>query len=143
MRVGRILDLKWEQVDLTHNQIVFIGKNGMNQSVPIVPALAEVLNAIPRTHENVFTYRKAPIRSIKKGWRSALETAGVPYQSFHTLRHTVATWLLRDSHDLRLVKDVLGHKTIQTTIKYAHLENDRRAAGMCKLFAQPVKKKIK
>lgn len=143
MRVGRILDLKWDQVDLTHNQIVFIGKNGMNQSVPIVPALAEVLKAIPRTHENVFTYRKVPIRSIKKGWRSALETAGVPYQSFHTLRHTVATWLLRDSHDLRLVKDVLGHKTIQTTIKYAHLENDRRTAGMCKLFAQPIKEKIK
>lgn len=134
MRVGRILELKWEQVDLVHNQIVFIGKNGLNQSVPIVPALAEVLNALPRTHEYVFTYRNVPIRSIKKGWRSALAAAGVPYQSFHTLRHTVATWLLRDRHDLRLVKEVLGHKTIQTTIKYAHLENDRRAAGMRKLF---------
>jgi site-specific recombinase XerD len=46
----------------------------------------------------------------------------------------MATWLLRDSKDLRLVKEVLGHKNIQTTLKYAHLINDRKAEGLNNLF---------
>lgn len=134
LRLGRILSLTWEQVDLENNQIVFLGKNGRNQSVPIVPALADILRNQPHDYPYVFTYYGHRILSIKKGWRAALQRADVPYQSFHTLRHTTATWLLRDSHDLRLVKDVLGHASIQTTLKYAHLANDRRAAGLNHLF---------
>ncbi len=136
LRRGRILSLKWDHVDFDNAQIIFIGKNGLNQSVPIVPQLFTLLSKLPHVGEYVFTYRGHPITDIKKGWRNACKRAGIPYQSFHTLRHTVATWLLRDSHDLRLVKDVLGHKTIQTTLKYAHLTNDRKADGLNHLFAQ-------
>lgn len=35
---------------------------------------------------------------------------------------------------VRLVKDVLGHKSIQTTIKYAHLSTDARAEALSHLF---------
>lgn len=136
LRRGRILQLQWEQIDFDNSQIVFRGKNGLNQSVPIVKPLADILTTLPRTNKYVFTYRGKPLNDIKKGWRAACTRAGIPYQSFHTLRHTVATWLLRDSHDLRLVKDVLGHKSIQTTLKYAHLTNDRKATGLNHLFTQ-------
>ena len=135
LRRGRILSLKWNQIDFDNAQIIFIGKNGLNQSVPIVPALATILYNLPRCGEYVFTYRGHKINEIKNAWHNACKRAGIPYQSFHTLRHTVATWLLRDSHDLRLVKDVLGHKSIQTTLKYAHLTNDRKADGLNHLFS--------
>lgn len=134
IRLGRILALQWPQVDFDNSQITFIGKNGLNQSVPMVPELSHILQSLPQTSEYVFTYRGQPIKEIKRGWRAALQRANVPYQSFHTLRHTLATWLLRDSGNLRLVKDVLGHKNIGTTIKYAHLANDARADAMKHLF---------
>lgn len=136
MRLGRILTLTWDQIDIKNKIIIFRGKNGLNQSVPVVPALERIFRNIPAVGEYVFTYRGRPIASIKNGWAAALKRAGVPYQSFHTLRHTVATWLLRDSHDLRLVKEVLGHKTITTTIKYVHLTNDRTAEGLNHLFQE-------
>jgi integrase len=134
LRLGRILSMKWGQVDFDNMQIVFIGKSRINQSVPIVEPLYELLGAIPRVSDFVFTRNGRPLKSIKEGWRAAMKRADVPYKNFHTLRHTTATWLLRDSKDLRLVKEVLGHKTIQTTLKYAHLANDRAADGLNHLF---------
>jgi integrase len=134
LRMGRILSLKWDQVDFDNMQIVFIGKNGLNQSVPMVPQLRELLESLPRVSGFVFMFRGQALKSIKAGWRAACDRAGIEYKNFHTLRHTTATWLLRDSKDLRLVKEVLGHKTIQTTLKYAHLANDHKAEGLNHLF---------
>lgn len=135
LRRGRILSLQWSQIDFDNMQIVYIGKNGKNQSVPIVRPLAELLNSLPRVGDYVFNLRGNGIPALRYGWRIACVRAGVPYQNFHTLRHTVATWLLRDTHDLRLVKDVLGHQSIQTTLKYAHLMTDARKDALNHLFA--------
>lgn len=134
LRLGKILSLQWSQIDFDNSQIVFIGKNGLNQSIPMVPELINILKSIPRNNIYVFTYNGRPIKEIKNSWRAACTRANIEYQSFHTLRHTLATWLLRDTNNLRLVKDVLGHKSIQTTIKYAHLCTDARAKALSDLF---------
>lgn len=134
LRRGRILSLQWQDIDFQNKQIVFVGKNNEIQSVPMVQPLIDILLRIPRQNETVFNITGNPIGKIRRAWRTACLLAGVPYQSFHTLRHTLATWLLRDSHDLRLVKDVLGHKSIQTTLKYAHLMSDARNNAMGHLF---------
>lgn len=134
LRRGRILNLRWEQIDFDNQQIVFIGKNGASQSVPMVKPLIKLFNSLPRNGDYVFNLPGNGISALRYGWRVACKRADVPYQSFHTLRHTVATWLLRDTHDLRLVKDVLGHKSMQTTLKYAHLLNDARSNALNNLF---------
>ena len=134
LRLGKILSLQWPQIDFDNSQIVFIGKNGLNQSIPMVAELSAILKSIPHNNIYVFTYKGRPIKEIKNSWRSACARANIEYQSFHTLRHTLATWLLRDTNNLRLVKDVLGHKSIQTTIKYAHLSTDARAEALSHLF---------
>lgn len=134
LRRGRILSLQWQDIDFQNKQIIFIGKNNEIQSVPMVQPLIDILLQIPRQNETVFNIPGNPIGKIRRAWRNACKRAGVPYQSFHTLRHTLATWLLRDSHDLRLVKDILGHKSIQTTLKYAHLMSDARTNAMGHLF---------
>lgn len=137
LRRGRILSLTWSQIDFENNQIVFIGKNGKNQSVPMVRPLADLFKSLPRNGERVFNLSGTGIPALRYGWRVACKRAGIPYQNFHTLRHTIATWLLRDTHDLRLVKDVLGHQSMQTTLKYAHLVNDARYNAMNNLFDKP------
>ncbi len=50
---------------------------------------------------------------------------------FHTLRHTFASWLVQDGTPLFTVSKLMGHSSIQMTMRYAHLAPDhlRQAAG--------------
>ena len=48
---------------------------------------------------------------------------------FHTLRHTFASWLMEDGTNIYYVKDLLGHSTVKTTERYAHVgDNEKREA---------------
>lgn len=134
LRRGRILSLKWEQIDWENNQIIYMGKDGNPHSVPIAPPLKTLLESLPRESEYVFTYRGHRIRDIKMSWKAAFERAKVPYRNFHTLRHTTATWLLRETGNLRVVQQVLGHSDISITTKYAHLVNNEAQSALTHLF---------
>ena len=134
LRRGRILSLTWEQIDWDNNQIVYMGKYGNPHSVPMVKPLREILQALPRDHMYVFTYGGHRITDITHAWRSAFQRAGIPYRNFHALRHTTATWLLRQTGNLRVVQNVLGHHAITTTTKYAHLVNNESQNALDDLF---------
>lgn len=134
LRLGRILSLKWEQIDWSGNQIVYMGKDGRQHAVPMVPALRAVLQEIPHHGANVFNYAGHPITRISVSWQKALQRAGVPYRNFHALRHTTATWLLKQTGNLRLVQNVLDHHNINTTTKYAHLVDSEAAVAMGQVF---------
>ena len=61
--------------------------------------------------------------------RKALADAGIPDFRFHDLRHTFATRLLRKTGNLKLVSRLLGHTTVETTTRYAHvLDGDLQSA---------------
>ncbi len=136
LRRGRILSLKWEQIDWDNNQIIYMGKDGNPHAVPMVPQLKHALAHIPQHSEYVFTYHGHRINDIKTAWHKAFIKAQIPYRNFHTLRHTTATWLLRKTGNIRVVQNVLGHQSISTTTKYAHLvDNESQNALNC-LFAQ-------
>lgn len=135
LRRGRVLGLRWDQIDWENHQIVYIGKDGSPNSVPMVEPLADILRNLPHTCEFVFTRRGRPIRDIKSAWAAAFVRSGVPYRNFHALRHTTATWLLRKSGNLKVVQSVLGHRTLSVTTKYAHLVNDDSACAMNSLFS--------
>jgi integrase len=58
---------------------------------------------------------------------------GIPDASFHTLRHTAASWLVQQGVDLYAVGQLLGHKTPRMTQRYAHLSPDYMAGAVGKL----------
>ena len=134
LRRGRILDLRWNQIDWENHQIVYVGKDGRPHSVPLVEPLADILRNLPHTCDFVFTFRGQPIQNIKHAWQSAFAKSGLPYRNFHTLRHTTATWLLRKSSNLKVVQQVLGHSSMATTVRYAHLVNNESTDAMNTLF---------
>lgn len=60
-----------------------------------------------------------------------------PYQKvvFHTLRHTYASWLVMQGVDLYTVKELMGHETIEMTMRYAHLAPNKFTEAI-KVFNQ-------
>jgi hypothetical protein len=58
---------------------------------------------------------------VRTDFIRAREAAGLGAIRFHDLRHTAATQLRRLGRDLQIVQQVLGHKTIRTTMRYSHV----------------------
>lgn len=55
-----------------------------------------------------------------KYFKACIRRAGVPEISFHGLRHTFASWYMRQHDDVWSLMAILGHSSIKTTMRYAH-----------------------
>jgi site-specific recombinase XerD len=62
-----------------------------------------------------------PIKSFNRAWWATLREAGIKDFHFHDLRHTFASNLLLSGASLKDVKEMIGHKDIAMTDRYAHL----------------------
>ena len=67
---------------------------------------------------------------IRRAFESALKKRGIQDSSWHTLRPTTASRLVMAGVPLHNVKEVLGHRHIQTTLRYAHLAPSHIQAAM-------------
>jgi integrase len=123
MRKSEILKLKWEDVDLTQ-RIIYIAntKNGEIRETPINDQLYDLLKVMEHKSQFVFAKDKGePYIDIDTGFKAALRRAKIDNFRFHDLRHTYASHLVMSGVDLMTVKELLGHKTIKMTLRYAHL----------------------
>ena len=126
MRKGEILSLKWDQVDLKHGFILLeVTKNGERKEIPINEMLRQTLEALPRHIKSPYVFWQGeegnPYQDVKRSFNSALKRAGIKDFKFHDLRHTFASHLVMAGVDLTTVKELLGHKSITMTLRYAHL----------------------
>lgn len=133
MRLGEILNLKWEQVDSQQGYIaVTRTKSGKQRKIPINQSVHNVL--INRSKDGIFIFHQAgkPYGAVKTAFKNALRRSGIGYCRFHDLRHTFATKLVLSGVSLPVVKELLGHASIETTMRYAHPtpESKKQAVGM-------------
>jgi site-specific recombinase XerD len=146
LRIGEVADLDVGDVRLTQRTgelVVRHGKGDRRRVVPLTrPARAALRgwlvdrerhhSAPERDHGPLWISRtgeQLSVRSLTKIVTKVMAAAEVQ-ESAHSLRHTLATRLVRDhGRDLALVADVLGHADVKTTRRYARTElEDRRAA---------------
>ena len=131
MRRGEIINLKWKDVDFVHRFIrVEKTKNKEPRDIPIDGLLMESLESLKESQEKggyVFL-RKNGARvtdsSVQRKFRAAVERAGIEDFRFHDLRHTAASLFASGGCDIMSLKNLLGHKTIEMTQRYAHLMPD-------------------
>lgn len=126
MRKSEILSLKWENVDLRHNFILLDNtKNGERREIPINETLRGVFQGLTRRLDVPYVFfdktTGKPYQDVKKSFGSALRRAGIKDFRFHDLRHTFASHLVMAGVDITTVRELLGHKTLTMTLRYAHL----------------------
>ena len=152
LRLGNLLNLKWENINFSANIITVKVKSrkkqgGKNHTVPIITPLLKIFENQPRINEYVFNYKGKPIHSISSSWRNIfykrdkkgnftkeLKDITLPYINFHVLRHTAATWILRETKNLKITKEILGHSDVKTTLKYAHILDDEKRDALNSLY---------
>jgi integrase len=123
-RCGEIKGLKWTDIDFGQHKIRIKAEKGSNSRIlPLSAKTIDMLCNLPRNKERVFTGDQHSNFSLQ-GKRKAKQLANPNLMliHFHTIRHWKATIEQHRTKDPWHVKMVLGHKSIQSTEKYIHLE---------------------
>jgi len=137
MRKREILDLKWEDIDF-HREIIFVKntKNNEWREIPMNKVLVETLKNVKKHLDSDYVFCNIigrPFGNVRKSFDSALKLSGIEDFLFHDLRHTFASHLVMSGADLITVKELLGHKSIRMTLRYAHLSPSHKRRAVEKM----------
>ncbi len=154
LRAGEVFSLTWKDVDLDHGLITLLDtKSGRTRTVSITKDVKAVFNQKEPggKQDLVFPARgDGKIQKVSKSFGRAVDKAGFndgiddrrQRVTFHTLRHTFASWLVMEGISLYEVKELLGHASLAMTERYSHLAPDRNrkaAQTMEKVFQKAEK----
>ena len=139
LRISELISLEFKNIDLNDCIIRVMGKGSKERIVPINDVAIHYLKVyvkdyrhlLVKKEQNKFLYlnnhgkkmtRQGVFKMIKK---LTLEKCIKKDVSPHTLRHSIATHMLENGADLRIIQEFLGHSDIGTTQIYTHLTNQK------------------
>ena len=136
IRVGELTGLNLGDVDLARGLAQVTGKGDKQRVVPFgeeaAAAVSEWLEfgraELAGDTQAMFVGSRGgriDQRQVRRIVERAGQRAGVENVSPHTLRHTTATHMLEGGADLRVVQEMLGHTSLQTTQIYTHVSAQR------------------
>jgi site-specific recombinase XerD len=139
LRRGEQYGLTWDRIDLDRGILTVYGKTG-RRFVPINSAARAAIEQLWHASNGSRFVCPDKRRDDQVDWRhwfaEACATAKVDNFRWHDLRHTFASRLVMAGVDLRSVQELLGHKSIVTTQRYAHLSPDHQKANVQKLTGE-------
>jgi len=130
LRKEEQFQLRWDHISFESRTLTIpLPKGGRTHHVPLTEEAISILRSLNSFLRSPFVFAglKNPLKPmdgrafIKRAFEPALRRAGIPNASWHTLRHTIASRLVMAGVPLRTVQEILGHRDIRTTLKYAHL----------------------
>jgi integrase/recombinase XerC len=134
LRVAEVCGLVLGDLDLAQARLTVWGKGSKQRQVPVSEPAASAIEgwiergrpalAGPEPTDAVFLNRKGRQLGPRDVRRILDHRASSPTHP-HALRHTFATHLLDGGADLRVVQELLGHASLETTQVYTHVSKDR------------------
>jgi integrase len=135
-RRGELLALTWADIDLAH-AVARLGrtKNGDRRTLVLLPQVVEALRPFLSSDVSRYVFGSTRTRhqtpaSIDTAWKHAIARADVKDFKFHDLRHCCASYLAQAGVPLNVIADVLGHRRMDMTRRYAHLTTQTKATAM-------------
>ncbi|MFH1800589.1 MAG: tyrosine-type recombinase/integrase [Candidatus Omnitrophota bacterium] len=129
MRKGEIQGLKWEDVDYVNEVIALMQtKNDEKRYCPLNLNIRKALASIKRHSESsyVFCGEDGKPFNFRKAFQTALKKSKIEDFRFHDLRHTFASHLAMSGVDLNTIRELLGHKSLEMTLRYSHLSQSHK-----------------
>jgi len=132
MRRGELANLEWDNVDFERKVIRITTKEGWSpkgkeeRDIQINDVLYDLLLKMRKESNGSSVVEKNNVKRYDRAlwenfWRLA-KKLGIKNVNIHTFRHTFASYLIMSGVDLVTVKELLGHRDITTTMRYAHLK---------------------
>ncbi len=147
-RSEQYLRIDWSCVDLARKDLwIPQSKNGQGRHIPLN---AEARSAFERLRQRaigqgpipivpegpIFVGRgREPLLGARHWFEDAVKKAGIENFRWHDLRHTFASRLVMADVDIRTVAELMGHKKIQMTMRYAHLAPEHKLVAVERLNA--------
>mgnify|MGYP000128212319 CR=1 FL=1 len=133
IRVSELCNLKMDDLDLENRFIKVKGKGNRERFCLLNKKAVELIKEYLKERKNKSEYlflnnrgNKISRQSIWKIVKKYSKISGIEKNVRpHTFRHTFATHLLSEGLDLRIVQELLGHKSISTTEIYTHIDRKR------------------
>ena len=131
LRSGELINLRISDIYSERNQIhIRTAKGRKDRVVPFPESLRNILREYYKIYsprEYLFCGQKGnqySSESLRKVFKEALKKAGIKRNlTLHSLRHAYATHLMDRGTDVRIIKELLGHTSIKTTLIYTHVTN--------------------
>lgn len=131
MRKGELDQLRWNDIDFDKGLAMLSDtKNGSPRHTPIPSVTMDEL----KNHREIgngllFPSATSPNnpQDYKKQWAKCLKVANIKDFRWHDMRHDVASTLARDGKTLKEIAEILGHKSLVSTDRYAHLSTGHKS----------------
>lgn len=141
-RLGELLGLEWHRIQFEKNSIligqiwcafsnklIYTTKGKKDRVIPLNSLLKTEMGSMKNSSKGSFLFSDVKDRPIdpknfrSRNWDNDLKAAGIRQIRIHDARHTYASLFMMSGGNLYDLKEVLGHASIKTTERYAHLSN--------------------
>ena len=122
-RLGEWRDARWDWVDLRAGLLRLPDSKTGEKDILLTQQVVDILARLPRSSPYVLPGRfgNAPMSGEQKAWKRLCKAAGIEGLRIHDLRHSYAATAVSAGLSLPEIGGLLGHRSPQTTARYAHL----------------------
>lgn len=146
VRRGELFRLEWKDINFEQHTLVAKSRKSRRHKIIIrhIPLNSEALTVLKTWHEQC-PHKEGPVfineetgkafTTVKTAWETLRDEAKLKNFRWHDFRHHFASKLVMASVDLNTVRELLGHSSIKTTLRYAHLAPKHKADAVERLVS--------
>ena len=133
-RKSELLKARWSDIDLVKRTWTLnMTKNGRGRHIPLSQAAMDIIGKLPKYPDCpwllVNERTMLPLTDIKRSFMQARKLAGLDDICLHSLRHSYASALVNAGVDLYQIGTLLGHRSVASTQRYAHVDSSTLMAA--------------